>query len=100
MKTTRKLLISGVAAATLLLAGCAGDYYVGGPYEGPYYGGFGPYYPGYGPAYAGGLVIGGYHYQNHYGGHYFYGQSFGSRHFTVAHTSGGYHGGGFHGGHR
>jgi hypothetical protein len=31
-----------------VFAGCAGDYYVGGPYEGPYYGDFGPYCSGYG----------------------------------------------------
>ena len=96
MKTTEKLLITGAAALTLLFAGCAGDYYVGGPYEGPYLGGFGPYYGGYGSFYGGDLVVGGVHYHNHYGGHHFYGHSFGGRHFAVAH--GGFHGGGFHGG--
>jgi hypothetical protein len=31
-----------------VFAGCAGDYYVGGPYESPCYGDFGPYCSGYG----------------------------------------------------
>lgn len=84
MKTKEKPLLSAGAEVTLLCAGCAGDYYVGGPYEGPYYGGFGPYYDGYAPFYEGGFVIGGGHYENHYGGHHFYGRSFGARHFTFA----------------
>jgi hypothetical protein len=95
---TKKLLLIGAAAVALLFAGCAGDYYVSGPYEGPYYGGFGPYYSGYGPYYENNLVVGGYNYSNHYGWHHFYGRSFGARHFVVIHNSGGFHGGGFHGG--
>jgi hypothetical protein len=98
MKPTEKPLIIGATALTLLFGGCAGDYYVGGPYEGPYYGGFGPYYSGHGAYYRSDLVAGGSHYQNHVGGHHFYGQSFGARHVTVAHSSGGYHSGGGHGG--
>jgi hypothetical protein len=96
MKTTEKLLISGSAVLTLLFSGCTGGYYTGGPYEGPYLGDFGPYYSGYGPYYGGDLVIGGTHYQNHYGEHHFYGRSFGARHFASPRRSGGFHGGGSH----
>jgi hypothetical protein len=96
VKTTEKPLITGAAALTLLFVGCAGDYYVGGPYEGSYYGDFGPYYEGYGPFYGGDFVVGGVRYHNHYGGHHFYGQSFGGRHFAVVHGPGGFHGGGGH----
>src|SRR5208282_5095744 len=39
MKTIRKILITGAAAMTLLLAGCAGDFYAFDPYGGAYYGG-------------------------------------------------------------
>ncbi|MGA8655593.1 MAG: hypothetical protein WB586_05540 [Chthoniobacterales bacterium] len=84
MNAHKKLLVSGLAALTVLFSGCAGEY-LAGPYEGPYYGDFGPYYSGYGPSYGGDFVIGGAHYPNHFGGHHFYGQSFGARHFAVAH---------------
>jgi hypothetical protein len=87
MITIKKLLISGAAALTLLLAGCAGGY-VG---AGPYYGDFGPYYPG--PFYGGDFVVGGFHYRSHAGGHHFYGRSFGAAHFGHPHISQGFRGG-------
>jgi hypothetical protein len=103
MITIKKLLISGTAALTLLLAGCAGGY-IGGTYVGPYYGDFGPYYPG--PFYGGDFVVGGFHHRNFAGGHHLYGRSFGAEHFGHAHVSQGFrggrapashsHGGGFH----
>ena len=90
-KPSRVLLV-GLAAGAMWLAGCAepaymnggyvgytGPYYdtgYPGPYSGPYYGDYGPYDD---------VFIGG----GYYGGHHFYGHSFGH---------GSYHGGGFHGG--
>jgi hypothetical protein len=82
MITIQRIFIVGVAALTLLLTGCTGDYYVGGP--GPLVGGFVPFGGG----------------GRSWGGHHFYGRSFGSRHFASAHGGGhaGFHGGGGHGG--
>jgi hypothetical protein len=74
-----KILLGGIAAIALLTSGCAGDF-VEGPYSGPYLGGYGPYYPRYGPFNDGDFIVGGSHYHNQFGGHYFYGRSFGARH--------------------
>jgi hypothetical protein len=74
MKVAQNYLFLGAAACTLLLGGCAGDYWVSAPYDGPDYGAY-------------------------YGYHHFYGQSFGSRHFDAGRGhGGGFHGGGYHGG--
>jgi hypothetical protein len=85
MKVAQKYLFSGAAAVALFLSGCAGDYWVSAPYEGPGYGAY-------------------------YGFHHFYGRNFETRHFAVGHGGSGYHGGGHprgpvghssgHGGHR
>jgi hypothetical protein len=55
MKAAQKYLFAGAAAFALLLSGCAGDYWVSAPYEGPGYGAY-------------------------YGYHHFYGRSLGARH--------------------
>jgi hypothetical protein len=85
MKMVQKNLFLSAAAFALLLSGCAGDYWVSAPYDGPGYGAY-------------------------YGYHHFYGRSFGAHHFVAGHGGGGYHGGGHqhasaghssgHGGHR
>ena len=90
-----KLTFLIVAAATLLLAGCAGDTSFG-LFDGPYIGGFG-YYPD-GGFYHRGFAGGRGHYHHYSGLHHFVGHSFAASHFAGSHAFGGFRGGGFHGG--
>jgi hypothetical protein len=89
--TKQRLFLVGIAAVSLLLSGCAGDFFATS-YSGPYVGGYGPYYSGFGPFDGGDFVVGGYRYHNHFGGHHFYGRSFGAHHFASG--GGGFRSGG------